>query len=122
MFEKITIHLAGPICICPKEDLSWRLEFNSMNSDLDLILKCRTCSTELRVPYNKLLAVFDLRVGYLDGTRNKADDNAVTKKEPVGSPGTDTQKGTATDSHTEHNKEVTVNDIRFLRNLRIKAD
>lgn len=56
----LTIHLPGPICSCAEQSLSWFIS----GTPLLLVVECKTCAVQLRVPYNGLKAGFKLATPY----------------------------------------------------------
>lgn len=78
MFTGINIELVGPICTCEVENLEWELAIwkikdneGGETEEVGLTIHCGTCSTELVIPPNKLVAAFSLEVPYPETTESE---------------------------------------------------
>lgn len=90
MFKRIEIKLAGPICLCNKQNLGWSLPVND-----GLIIRCKTCETQLKVPNSLFVAAFILEKPYPDKPESKAinakklDESGVVIQFPTNIRNTD---------------------------------
>lgn len=57
MFKLFDIHLAGPICSCDEQSISWSIWIANGTFN-GLLLNCKECETQLSVPKSKMLARF----------------------------------------------------------------
>lgn len=70
MFKRINILLTGPICKCAEQALEWGIHLDVGNyeglkfSDASLLITCKTCSTQIRVPSKTFVATFMLDEPY----------------------------------------------------------
>lgn len=58
MLKNVTIRLSGPICRCSKKDLSWGVicPHENPGDGHGLIITCKTCKVELRIPHDQYVA------------------------------------------------------------------
>lgn len=70
MFKRINILLTGPICKCPEQALEWGIHLDVAKyqgmavSDAALLITCKMCSTQIRVPSKTFVAAFVLDEPY----------------------------------------------------------
>ena len=81
-FEKIIIQLAGPICNCDDQNLSWDHYLDKSKSEkgsISLFLKCGICGIKLYVPRDKYRASFHVASPYPngDGKQFKKENNLI---------------------------------------------
>lgn len=62
MFRLAQFHLDGPICSCEEQELSWSLFEDK--TGFGLRISCKTCETQLVIPYTKFKARFVLERPY----------------------------------------------------------
>ncbi len=62
-FTHLAIHLKYPICKCKKQNLAWNLYVHELDK-IALLIRCKTCRSELRVAYENISASFYLERGY----------------------------------------------------------
>ena len=78
MFKKITIELAGPICSCKTQDLSWGVGYDAKGKPT-IYVSCNLCETKLAVGHEAFRASFTLDKAYLEGPMSKKPDAKVLK-------------------------------------------
>lgn len=78
MFKKITIELAGPICSCKTQDLSWGVSLGA-SAQPTMYIQCRLCETKLTVGWKAFVASFTLDNAYPEGPMSKKPDAKVLK-------------------------------------------
>jgi len=66
MFQKIVLHLEGPICSCPKQNLIWGI-FPDETKRSGLFIQCLSCRTKVLISHKKFRADFDLKREYPEG-------------------------------------------------------
>lgn len=54
MFKRLVIEMSDPICNCDEQNLSWIPSSDSKGANL--IIKCKSCSTQLIVSHEKYVA------------------------------------------------------------------
>jgi len=64
MFKFGSLCLTGPICTCDHQNLEWG---TTSEQDRRLFIRCKTCRTELSVPYDKFRMGFKLEKPYPAG-------------------------------------------------------
>lgn len=78
MFKKITIELAGPICSCKTQDLSWGVGQDRKNRSV-MSVWCNRCETKINVGHTAFVASFTLDKAYPEGPVNEKPDAKILK-------------------------------------------
>jgi hypothetical protein len=78
MFKKITIELAGPICSCKTQDLSWGVNLDAKGRSA-MFIACNRCATKLSVGHEVFVASFALDKAYPDSATNQKPDAKILK-------------------------------------------
>ncbi len=73
-FKRIKICLTDPICNCDEQDLIWGVTKDT-NNKISLIISCSACKTQLFIPHDKFIAVFDLDRPYPDKANTTKDNS-----------------------------------------------
>lgn len=79
MFERITIHLTGPICSCPEQNLAWGPFLDEAPHMYGLWIQCITCRVQVRIPNKRFLARFVLSRAYPGKPRAKFEPEEQRK-------------------------------------------
>lgn len=59
IFKRIEIQLTRPICKCQEQQLAWGLGDKNQ-----LIITCKSCGVDVRIPYSQLKAIIQLDESY----------------------------------------------------------